>query len=298
MKGFRRPNSDESGALRLGRGDTAAAEKSDDVDKPGRSGRRRRGGAVEPSATAQPAQPTHGGPRLGELLLERELISQDDLAAALVRQEESGVRLGAALVEQGALDEKSLVLALAQQRGIEIVDLRRETPDPEALAALPESVARSLAALPLRRNEDGFLIVIADPNRPGLEAELERATGAKVKLALAPPSDVRRAIDRAYKALAGVAEQVRHFELTATATRPAEPTELEIAVEEHAPIVQVVNLIVTQALRDRASDVHIEPQDDRVRVRFRIDGALHEVRRAARSRWARRSSAASRSWPT
>ncbi len=187
------------------------------------------------------------------------------------------MRIGQALVDVGALDEKTLVLALAQQRGIEIVDLRRETPDPEALAALPESVARSLTALPLRRNDDGFDIVVADPNRADLEVEFARAVGTQVKLLLAPPSDVRRAIDRSYRALAGVGEQVRHFEMTAAAARPAEPTELETAVEDRAPVVQVVDLILTQGVRDRASDIHIEPQDDRVRVRIRIDGALHDV---------------------
>ena len=205
----------ESGALRVGRSDADATEK----DAPTKKGRKKQSQLLEAPAE-KPVQWTHSGPRLGELLLQRELISQDDLAAALVRQEESGVRIGAALVELGALDEKSLVLALAQQRGIEVVDLRREAPDPEALAALPESVARGLGALPLRRDDDGFAIVVADPNRPGLEAELERAVGGNIRLLLAPPSDVRRAIDRAYKALAGVAEHIRHFELTATAARP------------------------------------------------------------------------------
>jgi type IV pilus assembly protein PilB len=246
----------------------------------GRRGRRARGvkAAPEPERiTVSSTAPTHSGPRLGDLLLEKQIIDADALAAALIRQEESGVRIGQALVEVGALDERALVLALAQQRGIDIVDLRREAPDPEALGALPESVARSLTALPLRRNDDGFDIVVADPNRPDLEGELARAVGAPVRLLLAPPSDVRRAIDRSYRALAGVDEQVRHFEMTAAAARPAEPTELEAAVEDRAPVVRVVDLILTQGVRDRASDIHIEPQADHVRVRMRIDGALHDV---------------------
>ena len=243
-----------------------------------RRGRRGRvsGGSQQPVADV-PAAPTHTGPRLGDLLLEKELVDPDALAAALLHQEESGIRIGQALVEMGALDEKTLVLALAQQRGIEIVDLRRETPAPEALEALPESIARSLTALPLRRNDDGFDIVVADPSRVGLDIELSRAVGAHVSLLLAPPSDVRRAIDRAYRALAGVDEQVRHFEMTTAAAKPAEPTELEAAIEDRAPVVKVVDLILTQGVRDRASDIHIEPQSDHVRVRMRIDGALHDV---------------------
>jgi type IV pilus assembly protein PilB len=247
----------------------------------GRRGRRGRGARQapesEPVAVAA-TRPTHTGPRLGDLLLDKQIIDADALAAALIRQEEAGVRIGQALIDVGALDEKALVLALAQQRGIDIVDLRREAPDPEALGSLPESVARSLVALPLRRNDDGFDIVVADPNRPDLEGELSRAVGAHVRLLLAPPSDVRRAIDRSYRALAGVDEQVRHFEMTAAAARQAaEPTELEAAVEDRAPVVKVVDLILTQGVRDRASDIHIEPQADQVRVRMRIDGALHDV---------------------
>jgi len=273
VKGLRRPS--ESGALRLGKADPDAPDKPAKTDKKER--RAREAAEAEVARVGLPLEPSHSGPRLGDLLVERELISHDDLAAALVRQEESGARLGAALVELGALDEKSLVLALAHQRGLEVVDLRRESPDPETLAALPESVARGLGALPLRRNDDGFDIVVADPNRPGLLHDLSRAVGGNVTLLLAPPGDLRRAIDRSYRALAGVDEFVRNFELTAAAARPEESSELETAVEARAPVVKVVDLILTQAMRDRASDVHIEPQSDHVRVRMRIDGALHDV---------------------
>ena len=78
----------------------------------------------------------------------------------------------------------------------------------------------------------------------------------------------------------------------------APDTTVQTVVDENAPVVKVVNLILEQAVRDRASDVHIEPMGDSVRVRVRTDGALHEMHDAARVRWARRSSAASRSWPT
>ena len=103
-------------------------------------------------------------------------------------------------------------------------------------------------------------------------------------------------IDQSYRALAGVAEHIKEFEITSSARVTQEV--VATAVDVNAPVVQVVNLIITQALRDRASDVHIEPQDDQVRVRFRIDGALHDVARRCPPTWAPRSSAASRSWRT
>jgi type IV pilus assembly protein PilB len=214
--------------------------------------------------------------RLGDLLLQREMVTKEELEEALVHQSTSGSRLGAALVELGLLDERSLVEALAKQLNLRVVDLRRATPEPEALAALPESVARGVVAVPMRKTEHGIEIVVADPQHPGLLDELTRATRSHVTLLLAPPSDVRRALDRSYRALSAVDQYVRNFELTAEATRQG-PTALQVAVEENAPVVRVVDLIITQALRDRASDIHIEPQDNQVRVRVRVDGALHDV---------------------
>ena len=91
---------------------------------------------------------------------------------------------------------------------------------------------------------------------------------------IAPPSDIRRAIDKSYRALAGVSRHVDAF-LAAEAITARTVTESDAGID--APVVQVVNLIITQGVRDRASDIHIEPQDARVRVRYRIDGALHDV---------------------
>ena len=136
-------------------------------------------------------------------------------------------------------------------------------------------------AVPLQRDADHLYVVVADPTTGGLREELERVTGETVVLVLAPPSEVPRVLDQSYQALAGVAEQVREFEITSsTGARTAAADREE--VDENAPVVQVVNLILEQAVRDRASDVHIEPQDDRVRVRVRTDGALHDMSRSRR----------------
>jgi type IV pilus assembly protein PilB len=221
-----------------------------------------------------------GWTKIGELLVRHEFVTPDDLQRALLEQEHqngNGKRLGSVLVDLGALEERHLTLALADQAGIALVDLRRERPDPAALAALPESVARGLLAFPLRFVEDGLEIVVCDPGRTDLLAELEKATQQKVRLLLAPPSEVRRTIDQSYKALADVAHHVKEFELTTTARVVEIDPALQQAVDQNAPVVQVVNLILTQALRDRASDVHIEPRGDEIKVRMRIDGALHDV---------------------
>ena len=217
---------------------------------------------------------------IGELLVRHEFVTPEDLQRALLEQEGQsgdGKRLGTVLVEHGALEERHLTLALADQAGIALVDLRKERPDPAALACLDESTARGLLAVPLRFVEDGLEVVVCDPGRENLRAELEQATQQKVRLLLAPPSEVRRTIDQSYKALADVAHHIKEFELTVAPRVEAVDTALQQAVDQNAPVVQVVNLILTQALRDRASDVHIEPQDSQVRVRMRVDGALHDV---------------------
>jgi type IV pilus assembly protein PilB len=111
-----------------------------------------------------------------------------------------------------------------------------------------------------------------------LLARLTGAIGRDVVLAVAPEADVRRAIDTSYKALAGVDQHIKAFEAAAVETiRRARPSLATEQLSDDAPVVQVVNLIITQGLRDRASDIHIEPQDEGIRIRLRIDGALHDV---------------------
>jgi type IV pilus assembly protein PilB len=216
--------------------------------------------------------------RLGEVLVDRELLTAEQLEAALAGQSGSGKRLGEYLVDTGILDERDLASALAHQFNLEVVDLRREVPAEDAVESLPEENAREWLAIPLRRTEFGYDVAVADPSEPGLAEKLRDALRQPAKLYVGGVSDVRRAIDVAYKATSRVGEHVRVFEARA-ASRRAERVEDTVSqtVDQNAPIVQVVNLILSQAVMERASDVHIEPMDDRLRIRTRVDGALHEV---------------------
>jgi type IV pilus assembly protein PilB len=215
------------------------------------------------------------GDRLGEVLVREQLVPRGRLAEALLQQHASGKRLGELLLELGVLDERGLAAALAAQTGLELVDLHDVEVEPTAVSELPESVARSCVAVPLRRTDTGIEIAFAEPDRDAI-AQVEAAVEQPVVARVAPVGDVRRLLDREYRALAGVSTFVGAFEATqqiaAEATRDGE----DVGVDA-APIVQVVNLILTQALRDRASDVHVEPQEGRLRIRYRIDGVLHDV---------------------
>ena len=219
-------------------------------------------------------EPDPGKPRLGDLLVERNLVTQSQLSEALLQQEASGKRLGSLLIELGAVDELECTRVLAEQLDLPLADLRQDAPDDDAISVLPEAIARSSAAIPVRRTDAGLSVAMADPNDAEAVARIKEASGLDVVALLAPPSDILRAIERAYRALVGVERHVEAFLATeALTSRVSQASE----TPEAAPVIQVVNLIITQGVRDRASDVHIEPQDSRVRIRYRIDGALHDV---------------------
>ena len=218
-----------------------------------------------------------GGTRsqLGELLVGAQLITHAQLAEALLQQSTSGKRLGNLLVDLGAISERDLARELSVQLSIPLIDLSQQVPANDAIETLPESFARSELAIPITIDDNDVTIAVADPTSE-LADTLAKTTNRHVQLVIAPRSDVQQAIDSAYRALASIGEHVRAFEQTEAPRRLIENVAAQ-ALADDAPVVQVVNLIITQALRDRASDVHIEPQDERMRVRFRIDGALHDV---------------------
>lgn len=216
------------------------------------------------------------GNRLGELLVSTGAITRGQVVEALLQQSASGKRIGELLVELGALDERSLAQAVAQKAGLPVVDLRSTTPDPQAVALLPEAFARACTAMPLRRLDDGTVqVAVTDPSLYIHETLKEAMGGIGVTMVMSPASEVRRAIENSYRALAGIERHVEAFQAGAPLRRST--SALQTAVNEDAPVVRIVNLVITQALRDRASDIHLEPQESRVRVRYRIDGALHDV---------------------
>ena len=214
--------------------------------------------------------------RLGDQLLASNLITDAQLQKALEMQRDSGGLLGEVLVSTGALSEQALAHALASFFGFDVANLRRDNVDPTMISYLSEEVAREYVAFPVRMEDDSLFIAVAEPSEE-LRNALSKASGKPVKLLIAPLSDVRWAIDSNYRALGSVAQLVQVFEsVEGSRKRNVDSAEPEIVAED-APVVQVVDRILTQAMRDRASDVHIEPSDDIVRVRFRIDGALKEI---------------------
>ncbi|MFV0315924.1 MAG: GspE/PulE family protein, partial [Microthrixaceae bacterium] len=162
---------------------------------------------------------------------------------------------------------------LSRQFGVPLADLRLESPDPKAVELVPEELARAHTILPLKFENDRLQVVTADP----YDTEAIRAITyhvGKVALRIGARSDIERQLDRVYNVLQAADEHIRAFELTYDEPGHEPRGESTFKVDENAPVVQVVNRVITQAVRQRASDIHVEPTDQDVSVRYRIDGAM------------------------
>ena len=214
--------------------------------------------------------------RLGELLLEQGLLTPEQLEAALAVQRRERRPLGQILLAQGMVDEKALAGVLSLHFDVPQIDFSRTRLEKEALALIPESYARDHTILPIRLDKDELEVATVDPGDLALFAELKVLTRKRIRPLLGVRSQIQQAIGQAYKLRTGVDRSVRSFEET---FQPGRPTRRLEEVKQDAPVVQIVDLIIAQGAEERASDIHIEPQQDHLRVRFRIDGVLHDATR-------------------
>ncbi|HEX7189301.1 MAG TPA: ATPase, T2SS/T4P/T4SS family [Actinomycetes bacterium] len=217
--------------------------------------------------------------QLGDILLEGGLVNPTQLELAYAEQERVGRALGRVLIEQGVLTESQLVSALATQIGLRFVDLSDFPVDGSAVGRIPGPVCRRHAAMPIGFEDGKLLVAMADPANVFAIDDIRSLTGMDVKPVVATRGDVAAAIDRYYRADSDLDD------ISAVLDAQEEEDELSKVKEivEDAPIVKYVNLLITQAIQDRASDIHLEPTETDLRVRFRIDGVLHEVMRSPKA---------------
>jgi type IV pilus assembly protein PilB len=211
--------------------------------------------------------------QLADILLDDGLISAEQLEAAAGEQSRAGRSLGRVLVDLGIVTESQLVAALATQIGLPFVDLSDYPVDGAAVAAIPDTVARRYTALGIGFEEGRIVVAMADPANVIAVDDIRSLTGREVKPVVATKSDILNAINR-YHRMDGDLD-----DLSMTLDANSEDDDLSAIKEvvDEAPIVKFVNLLIMQAVQDRASDIHIEPSERDLRVRFRIDGVLHEV---------------------
>jgi type IV pilus assembly protein PilB len=217
--------------------------------------------------------------QLGQVLLDQGLVTPEQLRVATDRQRATGRPLGRILVASGAIAERDLVRALAAQVGMEYIDLPDADIDPHAVTAVPAALARRHALVPVRFEDGKLVVAMADPANVVAMDDVRTATKLELRVAIATRDEILATIDR-YAAMSDDIEA-----MAGDLVHDEENDDLAslTAVTEEAPIVKFVNLLISQAVADGASDIHIEPGERELRVRYRIDGVLHEVMRSPKS---------------
>ena len=215
------------------------------------------------------------GPRLGEMLIARGIISEEQLEEALREQQVTAERLGTILVTRGYVDEVELVRILAEHFGLEFVDLEERPIDPSAVQMVKESFARYHQLLPIGREDGQLLVAMVNPTNVFSLDDVRSVTGQEVRAIMAEPGQLMRAIDRVWGA-ADTDEAILRIEQD-SGLDEEELTLSPTAAAEDAPVIQFVNQLITRAVGERASDIHLDPGERDMKVRFRIDGVLHEI---------------------
>jgi type IV pilus assembly protein PilB len=210
--------------------------------------------------------------RLGDILKEMGLVTDEQVESAIGRQKETRKRLGQLLLEDGVVTQLDLTKALAKKFGVSFLDLTATRFDGAATAYIDEKLARRYGAVPVRFLDDNTLLVaMIDPQNLPAQEDLAIITGFPIQPAIASEEDVFGAIARLYREKAEVgenADEIGRDEESVADIRDA---------TEEAPIVKLVNSVIAQSVDDAASDIHFEPQAKELMVRFRIDGVLHEI---------------------
>jgi MSHA biogenesis protein MshE len=214
--------------------------------------------------------------RLGEILVQQKLLTEEQLKAALDEQKKTGRRLGRVFIERGFITEEQISKALARQLGADYIDLKHYNIKREVVSRLPETQARRFRAMVLEDRGEAYLVGMADPTDLAAYDDVVRLLKRDIELAVVTETELLRTIDRSYRRteeITGLAQELQAeigdsgaVDFAALATTPG---------LEEAPVVKLLQTVFEDATQARASDIHIEPQERRLQIRFRIDGLLH-----------------------
>ncbi|AEG61323.1 GspE/PulE family protein [Desulforamulus ruminis] len=213
--------------------------------------------------------------RLGDLLVDSKIITGEQLTEALHIQKQTGERLGQALINLGFAKESEIINALEMQLGIPKISLEQRV-DPVLIKSLPESLIRRHGVIPVSRDGNRMIVAMFDPLNVVALDDIRLATGYEVDPVIASQTEIDAAIHKVFglsfiQDAFGSPEKEESNSLTSPTLNFGEDSSLD-----DSPVVRLVNMLIRQAVNERASDIHIEPLKEQVRVRFRIDGLLHE----------------------
>jgi len=222
-----------------------------------------------------------GTARLGELLVKANLITDEQLKKALQQQDNSGGRLGSNLVKLGYVSEDDITSFLSKQYGVPSINLSHFEIDPTVVKLVPPEVAQKHQVIPLNRTGSVLTVAMADPSNIFAIDDIKFMTGFKVESVVASETSIKNAINRYYDSAGLVHDIMKDFDDREVSQVGESDEEINISelqqATEDAPVVKLVNLILTEAIKKGASDIHIEPYEKSFRVRYRIDGVLYEV---------------------
>ena len=213
-----------------------------------------------------------GSRQLGQLLIEQGLITSNELNEALDLQREQGGRLGEILVQQGSISYDILLDILGDQLNLPVIDIKNLKVPPDALKYIPETMAREHFIIPLQEIEGRLLIAMAYPDDIGIINDIRAMTGMKIEIGLSSPVDIERAINLNYKESGELDKQISQLGI-----QEKDQDKNQSVDFANTPVSQSLFMIIKQAVQDRASDIHLEPQEDSLKIRVRIDGILHDL---------------------
>ena len=214
--------------------------------------------------------------RLGEILVQQKLLTEEQLKAALDEQKKTGRRLGRVFIERGFITEEQISKALARQLGADYIDLKHYSIKRDVVARLPETQARRYRALVLEDRGEAYLVGMADPTDLAAYDDIARILKRDIELAVVTETELLRTIDRSYRRteeISGLAQELQ-AEMGDSGAVDFGALAMTPGLEE-APVVKLLQTVFEDATQARASDIHIEPQERRLQIRFRIDGVLH-----------------------
>jgi len=218
--------------------------------------------------------------KIGEMLLKGNLITADQLRIALDTQAKTRERIGAVLVKAGYIKEEELLAFLGRQFNLPVVDLTKYEINPEVVRLLPEEMVQKHLALPINRVGAKMIVAVADPSNMAIIDGIGFKTGYSVELVLASERDLTASINKFFDRSMEFRDIISELDEDLEVIREEEVDvgDLERAVDD-APVVKLANYILTEAIKRRASDIHIEPYEKEFRIRYRVDGVLYEMMR-------------------
>lgn len=219
--------------------------------------------------------------RIGEILVELKYITKDQLREAIDSQKKNGrKRLGEILIDKKYVTSKQVLQALSKQLGYPVIDLTKIEPDSELLTQIPESLCKEYNVLPIKRSGKSIVVCVSDPLDLMAIENIKFTLNANIDCVLAPAEDIKQAIGKFYKNGALVsAPPIQDLEDLAGGA--LDKIDLaKIGDDDDAPIIKFVQQMIDSAVEERASDIHVEPMENRVVIRFRIDGVLKVVNEA------------------